>query len=297
MARSITDRRTMPVSNHPIHNNDKDCLMFASTLRSCALLLLCSALMPTENTLAQLQTPDSASPTAVAARGRIEPQGGLYAVAGPSGPVAVVARLDVAPGDTVSKGQVIAALDDEGLKTANVKRVEAQLVNVMTEYKRNLELQRRQLISASEMESLQLRVTIAEAELTQAQAELERTRVKSPIDGRVIVVHAREGERVGPEGIVELGRTDSMYVIAEVYETDIGRVKVGQLAKALSPALQEPLTGTVEHIGLKVGRMEALATDPVSRADARVVEVAIKLDDSTRASELTNLQVEVILEG
>ena len=43
--------------------------------------------------------------------------------------------------------------------------------------------------------------------------------------------------------------------------------------------------------------MEALATDPISRADARVVEVQIRLDDSTRASELTNLQVEVILEG
>ena len=271
--------------------------MFGFAYRLFALLVFCSVLMPIQKTFAQLQPSGLASPRAVAARGRIEPEGGLYAVAGPSGPVAVVASLDVAPGDTVKKGQVLATLDDEGLKTANVKRVEAQLVNVMTEYKRNLELQRRQLISASEMETLQLRVTIAEAELTQAQAELERTRVKSPINGRVIVVHAREGERVGPDGIVELGRTDSMYVIAEVYETDIGRVKVGQLAKALSPALKEPLTGTVEHIGLKVGRMEALATDPISRADARVVEVQIRLDDSTRASELTNLQVEVILEG
>jgi len=88
-----------------------------------------------------------------------------------------------------------------------------------------------------------------------------------------------------------------MYVIAEVYETDIGRVSVGQRAKALSPALEQPLTGTVERIGLKVGRMEALATDPISRADARIVEVEIRLDDSSRASDLTNLQVEVILEA
>ncbi len=269
--------------------------MPASTSRVCALFALCTALNSFPAIADQGDT-TMAPPAAVAARGRVEPLGGLYAVAGPSGPIAVVATLNVAPGDEVSKGQLIATLDDEGLKIANVQRVEAQLVNVVTEYKRNLELQRRQLISASEMESLQLRVTIAEAELTQAKAELERTRVKSPIDGRVIVVHAREGERVGPEGIVELGRNDSMYVIAEVYETDIGRVRVGQRAKALSPVLDQPLTGTVERIGLKVGRMEALATDPISRADARVVEVEIKLDESKRAAELTNLQVEVVLE-
>ena len=43
--------------------------------------------------------------------------------------------------------------------------------------------------------------------------------------------------------------------------------------------------------------MESLATDPVSRADARVVEVEIRLDNSELAADLTNLQVEVILEA
>jgi hypothetical protein len=32
-------------------------------------------------------------------------------------------------------------------------------------------------------------------------------RVLAPIDGEVIEIYAREGERVGPEGLVELGRT------------------------------------------------------------------------------------------
>ena len=50
-------------------------------------------------------------------------------------------------------------------------------------------------------------------------------------------------------------------------------------------------TGRVERIGLKVGKMESLATDPVSRADARVVEVEIRLDKSELAADLTNLQV------
>ena len=237
------------------------------------------------------------APKSVAARGRIEPRGGLYAISGPSGPIAVVASLMVDVGDEVRRGQVIAQLDDVGLKTADMKRAQAQLANVKNELRRNNRLKSKKMVSAAETEALELRVIIAEAELAQAKAMLERTQVKSPITGRVITVHAREGERVGLYGIVELGRTDEMLVIAEVYETDIGRVSVGQQATAYSPALQEPLTGKVERIGLKVGKMEALATDPVSRADARVVEVEIRLDKSELAADLTNLQVEVILEA
>jgi HlyD family secretion protein len=239
----------------------------------------------------------SAQPAAVAARGRIEPKDGLYAISGPSGPIAVVSSLQVELGEEVKKGQLIALLDDIGLRAADVKRAQARRAIVANELKRNVELQKRKMISAAEMEALELRVAIADAELAQANAALERTRVKSPIDGRVIAVHAREGERVGMNGIVELGKTQEMYVIAEVYETDIGRVHKGQKARAFSPALSRPLTGQVERIGLKVGKMEALATDPVSRADARVVEVEIKLDDSSLAADLTNLQVEVILEA
>lgn len=242
-------------------------------------------------------TPSQAqAPAGVAARGRIEPRDGLFALSGPSGPIAVVASLNVELGQEVKQGQLIALLDDVSLKQANLKRAQAQKANAENELKRNLHLQKQKMVSAAEMESLELKVIIADAELAQAQAELERTRVKSPIDGRVIAIHTREGERVGINGIVELGRTQEMFVVAEVYETDIGRVRIGQSASAWSPALGQPLTGKVERIGLKVGKMEALATDPVSRADARVVEVDIRLDDSSLAADLTNLQVEVVLE-
>ena len=237
------------------------------------------------------------APEGVAARGRIEPRDGLYAISGPSGPAAVVAELMVEVGDTVERGQVLAVLDDAGLREADLKRAEAQLANARSELARNSRLKRKNMVSAAETEALELQVVIAEAELAQAMAMLDRTRVKAPVSGRVIAIHARAGERVGVNGIMELGRTSEMLVIAEVYETDIGRIRVGQRATAYSPALDAPLTGAVQRIGLKVGKMESLATDPVSRADARVVEVEIRLDDSRRAADLTNLQVEVILEA
>ena len=95
------------------------------------------------------------------------------------------------------------------------------------------------------------------------------------------------------EGVVEIGRTDKMYAVAEVYETDIIHVAPGQKASVRSPALESPVSGTVENIGLKVGRLDVLGMDPVAEADARVIEVHILLDDVDAVKALTNLQVEV----
>ena len=71
---------------------------------------------------------------------------------------------------------------------------------------------------------------------------------------------------------------------------------VGQSATARSPAIAGELTGTVDRIGTKVGKQDVLATDPVARTDARVVEVRVKLVDSPKAASLSNLQVEVAIQ-
>jgi HlyD family secretion protein len=172
----------------------------------------------------------------------------------------------------------------------------AELANAEHELERYLKLNERRITSESERDNRELRVRVTRASLRGARAERDRAYVDSPIDGQVIWVHAREGERVGPEGIVELGRTGEMYAIAEVYETDIVRVKPGQRATVSSPGMPEVLTGTVERIDLAVGKMDTLGTDPAARKDARVVEVEIRLDDSRVARGLTNLQVEIEIE-
>ena len=141
-----------------------------------------------------------------------------------------------------------------------------------------------------------LKVRVARADLSRASAELERARVRAPIDGVVVKVHARKGERVGPNGILELGNIDEMFAVAEVYETDIGGIRIGQRATVTSPTLAEPLGGEVEWINLKVGKMDVLGTDPAAKTDARVVEVEIRLDESKGVEGLTNLQVEVEFE-
>ena len=174
--------------------------------------------------------------------------------------------------------------------------MEAQLANARAELKRNDELHESDFVSESHRDRWLLKVQVARAEVSGARAELERTLVRSPVDGVVVKIHARAGERVGQEGILEVGRIDEMVAIAEVYETDITGIRVGQRATVTSPVLPEPLTGQVDWINLKVGKLDVLGSDPAARTDARVVEVEVRLDDGHLVSGLTNLQVEVEFE-
>jgi len=139
-------------------------------------------------------------------------------------------------------------------------------------------------------------VAVAQARLARVQAELQRSYIKAPFAGRVLDVNVRPGELIAEKGILELGRVQRMYAIAEVYETDIRYVKVGQRATVSSPALEQEIAGTVKAIRHKVEKQDEIGTDPAARKDARIVEVAILLDDSAPVAGLTNLQVDVVIQ-
>jgi len=136
---------------------------------------------------------------------------------------------------------------------------------------------------------------VVDARVQRVAAALQRTQVRAPVAGQVIEVHARPGEMIGAQGILALGRVDRMYAIAEVYETDIGRVRPGQTVTVSSRALAEPLTGVVERVRPQVRKQDQMGTDPAARKDARIVEVEIRLEDSAPAAALTNLQVEITI--
>lgn len=133
----------------------------------------------------------------------------------------------------------------------------------------------------------------AEAELAQARVLLDQASIRSPIRGRVLVVHTRPGEKISADGVLELGATHAMVAIAEVYQSDIGLIHTGQAVELRSEAFEAPATGVVERIGLKVKRQSVINNDPATDTDARVIEVRVALDpaSSTRVSNLTRLQV------
>jgi HlyD family secretion protein len=148
-------------------------------------------------------------------------------------------------------------------------------------------------------------VALARAELARARAgaarareEVERCLVTSPISGRVLKVHAREGERVGDKGVAEVGNTACMEAVAEVHEADLPLVRVGQRATVrLRTRGAASFSGTVSQVGALVGRRVVLDNDPVKDADARVVEVRIRLssDASAAVAGLSYAQVDVVL--
>ncbi len=138
----------------------------------------------------------------------------------------------------------------------------------------------------------QAEVNRAIAAFRQAKEDLELTSVKAPYDGQIINIIAYPGEVVDEAGVVEFAQTSKMMVVAEVYESDIGRVEVGQIATITSEtgSFAGEITGEVKQVGLKIGKQDVLSTDPAADVDSRVVEVKIHLDPETsdRVSHLTN---------
>jgi len=220
-------------------------------------------------------------------------------------------------------------------KKANVLRLEQELKNAIRDAKRYEELYRdgatseftrdsftlkvktfREQLAQSQQELSQAEgllesikevrptdVNIAQAQLDGAIADVRRAEidvdlaaVRAPIIGQVLKIHAKPGETVGSDGVIEIGNTKQMYVVAEVYETDIGRVKVGQRASIFSEVLSSDLTGTVDRVGLQIAKNDVLGTDPAAKTDVRIIEVKIRLDDSSKVSGLTNLQVKVTID-
>jgi HlyD family secretion protein len=146
----------------------------------------------------------------------------------------------------------------------------------------------------------------AEAELNsaiaaeqRARADLETAYVRAPQDGEILKIHARAGETVDTQGIVEMGRTSQMDVVAEVYEDDLAKVRIGQKATiaSVNNAFPSKLQGKVYRIVPLIGKKDVLNTDPAADVDARVAEVKIQLDpsDSRKVRDLTNLKVQVVL--
>jgi HlyD family secretion protein len=138
----------------------------------------------------------------------------------------------------------------------------------------------------------QAEVDKAIASLRQAEEDLALAKVIAPSEGQIIKIIAYPGEVVDAEGLVEFAQTSKMMVVAEVHESDIDKVQLGQIAtiKSETGAFDQEITGEVSQIGLKIGKQDVLNTDPAADVDSRVVEVKINLDPETssRVSHLTN---------
>jgi HlyD family secretion protein len=208
-----------------------------------------------------------------------------------------VARLEFQLATARAEHARMESLHREGLVTESAWEQSRLTVDTTVQM---LAAAKARLRSLTEVRQIDVDVADAErqaamADAQRARAEAEAATIRSPYNGRVVKIHAWQGEEVRDQGILELAKIDRMYVIAEVAESDIQRVKVGQRAQISGDSLPGPLAGTVEQLGLKVSRNSLTLKDPVSLTDARIVEVKIRLDDGRSVTSLIDAQVQVVI--
>ncbi|WLD15268.1 hypothetical protein [Planctellipticum variicoloris] len=159
------------------------------------------------------------------------------------------------------------------------------------------------LKSVSEVREIDVRVAeqdvaTALAAVQRAQSELDASEVRTRSAGRILKIHTHQGERIGDQGLLEIGDVLHMEAVAEIFEADVFRVRPGQVALVKLDCANEELRGEVAEVGHLVARKAVLSNDPVSDTDARVVEVRIRLnpEDCERVARLSNARVEVQIE-
>jgi HlyD family secretion protein len=186
----------------------------------------------------------------------------------------------------------------KSLQEAQAKLQRTQLTSKQQLKEATANLQQIAEVRSVDVASAQAEVNRTQAALNLAKANLQQAYVRSPQSGQVLEIHTRPGELISDDGIVSMGETSQMYVVAEVYESDISKVHPGKRVRVINDFLPSELQGTVERIGLQVRRQNVINTDPASNIDGRVIEVHVQLnhDSSQKAAKFTNMQVKVVIE-
>ena len=249
---------------------------------------------------------------AVAALGQLNPLGEVRKLAAPTsakGGTPRLSKLLVREGDSIIKDQILAVFDNRPKLESDLAYEKANLNILMNEIRiQKREINRYQtlldkgavaIIVLDEMKDnlviLEARMLKLESSIKAINFDLEQTHLKSPIDGIVLQILAREGERPNSSGVLNVGANQSMEALIEVYESDIDRVVMGQVVDLISEngGFRGSLRGQVNMISPQVRQRRVLSTDPTGDADSRVVEVRVKLDNASveKVSHLTGMKV------
>lgn len=149
-------------------------------------------------------------------------------------------------------------------------------------------VQRSSFVSAEAREEDRRRaeaeVASAAAQLREAQAMLEKTYVRSPLNGVVLRKHRLAGESVSDSfdtPIVTVGDSSRMRVRADVDESDVAKVREGQRAYVTADAYGDRrFWGRVVRVGQILGRKNIRTDEPTERVDTKILETLVELEDA-----------------
>jgi HlyD family secretion protein len=133
---------------------------------------------------------------------------------------------------------------------------------------------------------------VLDRQIDLARMGVAQTEVHAPSAGQVLEVTAHAGE-VSSGPLLAMGDVSAMAAIAEVFQADVPRLKIGDAATV--QILDQSVAGHVTQIGTMVARNQLTNVDPRALQDRRVVKASIRLADSSLAAKLINMEVEVAI--
>ncbi|MBO8231815.1 lipid ABC transporter permease [Prochlorococcus marinus str. MU1402] len=238
--------------------------------------------------------------TAVAALGRLSPSGEIRQLAAPIsqfGSSPRIVEILVNEGDFVNKDDILAIFENREKLISDLQRNE-ELINTINDeialkkdqiqrYELALSKDAYSFVQFSQRKDELLKLQKQKINLVGDQKNIKidlfNSKLRSPIDGFILGINTRVGERPMNEGILDIGSSQKMEAIIEVYESDIDRVFISQNVQLSSEngGFQKNLKGKVIRISPQVKQRKVFSTDPTGDADSRIIEVLVKLDQDS----------------
>ena len=244
------------------------------------------------------------SPYVAIANGKADVEGGVIQVAARTS--GIVRDVLVQEGEAVTKGQVLARLEDEEPRlraqsaAADMRQAQAQIPVLQVQLSTaRRELARLQTLVASNfvagqkidqaqdavrqaqagIEAQNATIGAAQARLSQARYNQELTIIRAPADGRIVRRYANPGagaSTLNVSNMFDLEPRADRIVRAEIAESALPFVTIGQ-AVQLSPEADPArvIAGKVLRRAAVFGARKLQSDDPTERSDERVVEVVV----------------------
>jgi RND family efflux transporter MFP subunit len=162
----------------------------------------------------------------------------------------LLTRVYVTEGQKVSKGQILAKVDDGGL-SSQVAQMETQYNLAKTTFERQERLWNQKI--GSEIQYLQAKSNMEgmASSVNQMKAQLGRTTVRAPFSGEIDEIVTEQGQVVAPGGqaLMRIINLNNMFVKASVPESYISSIKKGTSVYVTFPALNKKVDGKVKTVG------------------------------------------------
>ncbi|MDP1965932.1 MAG: HlyD family efflux transporter periplasmic adaptor subunit [Reyranella sp.] len=145
----------------------------------------------------------------------------------------------------------------------------------------------------TDLSQIETEIKIITAKLDNARTNREQALVRSPLDGVVVQIYSRQGERVSASGIAKIVDLAQLRILADVDELHVGRVVPGGKVEVTFRGSPTVYKGKIARVAPTVKRMQRVEPDGGSSTDGRVVQVEIELDDPSSMPQVLGRETRV----